>query len=104
MAKVIKTSFGKTSSILALNDYKCRTIMVEKGDPAKTGDILKAGTVYPANDQTALGIIMHDVVLKDDDNVATLMYQGTVSKEKLQALGVTVDDEAKKVMTRITII
>ena len=56
--------------------------------------ILKAGTIYPANDATAVGIIFEDADITDGDAVGSLMVGGVYIKE---ALPVAVSATAKPV-------
>lgn len=59
----------------------------------------KAGTIYPANDTTAEGIILNDVeVASGDSATVALLKKGYVNINKLVA---TPDDEAKKALPMI---
>ena len=51
--------------------------------------IVKAGTVYPANDSTATGIIFEDVDVSHGEKAASLLVAGRVLKGRL-----TIADEA----------
>ncbi len=48
--------------------------------------IVKSGTIYPANDGTAIGIVFNDVDVTDGDNVGALMAHGNVLKGRLAAI------------------
>lgn len=48
--------------------------------------IIKAGTIYPANDRTAKGVVFHDVDVTDGDKVGALMVGGVYLSDKLSAV------------------
>ncbi len=50
--------------------------------------VLKAGTIYPANDATAKGVLLHDVILEDENgnaknNIGALIVAGHLYSDKL---------------------
>lgn len=47
--------------------------------------IIKAGTIYPANDATAVGIVFQDVDITDGDRPEALMVAGHYYSDKLSA-------------------
>lgn len=61
--------------------------------------VVKAGTIYPANDATARGVVLRDVDVTDSAQNVTVIYEGTVNVSKLPAAPAA---EAKKVLPRIT--
>ena len=48
--------------------------------------IIKAGTIYPANDTTAVGIVFQDVDITDGDKSEALMVGGVYLADKLNAV------------------
>lgn len=46
--------------------------------------IIPAGTIVPANDATAIGVLLSDVVKADDPN-GTVVIHGFIKKSKLPA-------------------
>ena len=74
--------------ILAFPDhYVAITKKIPKGDPLAKDvggrKIIKAGTVYPANDNTAIGVIMNDYdVTNGDANVAVIIH-GFIRTDKM---------------------
>lgn len=56
--------------------------------------VIKAGTIYPKNDATALGIVFQDVDVTDGDKPEALMVGGVYLKDKLVA---TPSAEAKAI-------
>ena len=47
-----------------------------------TNGIIPAGTLIPANDATAKGVLLHDVVLAENPN-GTIVIHGFIKKSKL---------------------
>lgn len=61
--------------------------------------IIKAGTVFPSNDENAKGLVFQDVDVTDGDQNAAVLVHGFVNSAKLPE---TVSNEAKKVLKQIT--
>ncbi len=61
--------------------------------------VLKAGTVYPKNDATAEGIVLHDLDLTHGDQPVGVMVEGYVYEARLPE---TVAGPAKEALTKIT--
>lgn len=52
---------------------------------AANGDgIIPAGTIVPANDATAIGVLLHDVQKENNPN-GTIVIHGFIRKDKLPA-------------------
>ena len=49
-----------------------------------TDGVIKAGTIIPANDATAVGVLLNDVVLGENPNGAIVIH-GFIKKSKLPA-------------------
>lgn len=47
-----------------------------------TDGVIKAGTLIPANDATAIGVLLNDVVLAENPN-GTIVIHGFIKKDKL---------------------
>ena len=47
-----------------------------------TNGVVKAGTIIPANDATAIGVLLTDVVLGENPN-GTIVIHGFIEKKKL---------------------
>lgn len=89
--------------ILAFPDhYVCVARTFEKDDAAATTvdgrKIIKAGTVYPANGATAIGIVFNDMDVTDGDKTGALLIHGFV---KTAALPVAPAAEAKTALKMI---
>ena len=81
--KFTKTAATQTAEIL-YNDhyvaipYDCSAIA------ANSDGIIPAGTIVPANDATAKGVLLNDVVKADNPN-GTIVIHGFIKKAKLPA-------------------
>lgn len=60
-----------------------------------TNGIIKAGTIIPANDATAIGVLLNDVVLDENPN-GTVVVHGFIRKEKLPTAPATATMTALK--------
>lgn len=91
--KLTTQDYGQTKHILAIPDHYVNfAIKIPKASAAggivvqENGRfIVKAGTVYPANDNTAQGLIFQDYDVTDGDVTAALMVHGFVRGDRLPA-------------------
>ena len=74
--------------------YNCSALI------ADSDGIIKAGTVVPANDSTAEGILLHDVKKNENPN-GSIVIHGFV---KANALPEPLSEDAKTAMKQITFI
>ncbi|MEN2467949.1 hypothetical protein [Ornithinibacillus sp. JPR2-1] len=78
---------------------RTRTATQDMGvEDDKGRKIVKAGTVYPANDGTAEGIVLHDVDVTFNNQPVGVMVEGYVYESRLPE---TVSDAAKKALKLI---
>ena len=102
----VKTVVAKTlGDILQYPDhYVCFPQLFEKDSAlASTVDgrkIIKAGTVFPSNDENAKGLVFQDVDVTDGDQNAAVLVHGFVNSAKLPE---AVSNEAKKAMPAIVL-
>ena len=77
-----------------------RTHTAEQGSgEVKDGkNIVAAATVYPANDATAIGIVLDDVDVTETNQPVGVMVEGYVYESRLAE---TVSEEAKAALTEI---
>lgn len=47
--------------------------------------VVRAGTLYPANNSTAIGVVFTDVDVTDGDAIGAVMVAGRVLKDRLDA-------------------
>ncbi len=75
---------------------------VEAGTDGKK--IVKAGTILPANDETADGVLLHDVDVTYGDAPGTLVIHGFLDNIKITENGIQVKQSAADAMPQITFI
>jgi len=96
-------NYGKTEQINFLASAKFQNFTVQVSDAgvaanAEGRKIVPAGTVWPANDATAEGILFNDVDVTEGPQAAALMVEGYVLEARLP---VAPDATAKTAMTEI---
>lgn len=72
--------------------YDCGSIT------ANASGIIPAGTIIPANDATAIGVLLTDVVPAENPN-GTIVIHGFISKAKLPAAPAEAAEAAMKQIT-----
>ena len=85
-------------NFLASEKFQSFTTLVPANSPLAVDGVIKAGTIFPANGATAVGILLHDVDLKNGDNVGALIVAGYVLEDRLP---VVVDAAAKTALKDI---
>lgn len=103
--KVVSKEFGQPIEILKYNDFKGAPCMVSADGVTVDENgkkIVKAGTPYPANDSTCKGILLHDTDVTYGEAPGTYVFEGSIDNTKLVRNGVTVSEEAKAVLPRVT--
>jgi hypothetical protein len=81
-------NYGKSEEINFLASAKFQNFTTQVSDAGVAADaegrkIVKAGTVYPANDSTAKGILFHDVDVTEGPQPGALMVEGYVIEARL---------------------
>ena len=70
--------------------YVCVAHTFEKDDAAATTvegrKIIKAGTVYPTNDASAIGVVFNDMDVTDGDATGAILIHGFVKTAALPAV------------------
>lgn len=82
--------YASAKQILAMPDhYVAIAKKLEKDSALAVTEegrkIVKAGTIYPANNATAEGVILNDYDVTDGDQMAAVVIHGFVLKAKLPA-------------------
>lgn len=72
-------------TILANDHYVGRPYNCTGLDALATEGVIKAGTIIPANDATAVGVLLSDVVLAENPN-GTIVVHGDIVKSRIPAL------------------
>lgn len=95
-----KTAYESQPAFVSSDHIISRTRTATKamGTTENGRTILKAGTVYPANDATAEGIVLHDIDLTHGDQPVGVMVEGYVYEARLPQ---TIAAAAKTAMKEI---
>lgn len=85
MVEFKQENFKTGKGILVFPDhYVCVAHTFKKDDAAAVQQdgrkIIKAGTIYPANDNTAIGVVWADYDVTDGDRTGSLLIHGFVKK------------------------
>jgi len=88
--KMKTVDYASAKQILAMPDhYVAIAKKLEKDSALAVTEegrkIVKAGTIYPANNATAEGVILNDYDVTDGDQMAAVVIHGFVLKAKLPA-------------------
>lgn len=87
MSKIRVTNYSNTKEILKYDHFVAEAVVLTEAN-ATTVDgkkIVKAGTILPANDTTAKGVVLYDVDVTHGDNTGSLVIHGFIDKSKLPA-------------------
>lgn len=106
MGLPITHEYGTDVGILKFFPYKGAACVVSATGVSANADgkkIVKAGTPIPANDGTALGVLLHDVDVTQGDAPGTYVYEGVLDPAKLTANGITLTAAAKAAMPNVQI-
>lgn len=109
MMKFTIKEYDSAKHILAIPDHYVAIARTAKKATAASGMvvsengrfIIKAGTVYPANNETAIGLVMQDYDVTDSDASMAIIIHGFVRKDRLPT---TLSEAAKSVLPQITVI
>lgn len=91
----ISQTFASSKGILAFPDHYVGVAQVFTQGHAlavtttEGRKIIKAGTIYPANDATAWGIVLSDLDVTDGDKTGAVIVHGFVATAKLPAVPAT---------------
>lgn len=77
-------SFSQGKMILANDHYVAIPYDCTALTSLATDGIIKEGTIIPANNATAIGVLLSDVVLEENPNGAIVIH-GFIKKDKLPA-------------------
>lgn len=87
-APYMSDTLNVTSGILAFPDhYVAKAVSITTTDPTVTTvgarKVVKAGTIWPANDGTAEGIVLNDVFVTNGDNTGAIVVHGFIREKAL---------------------
>ena len=84
-----KSYLGQKNILAIPDDYVCVEVALTKNSALAVDvggrKIVKAGTIYPANNETAKGVIFNDYDVTDGDRVGALLIAGFVLVPALPA-------------------
>lgn len=86
---IVKKVFGNTQKHFLVDGYFVESIAMhlDKEDALAVDEggrkVVKAGTVYPANDATAIGLVLHDYDVTDGDANCAVVIRGAVLDGKV---------------------
>lgn len=103
MGKPIEHEYGQELGVLKFFPYQGAACVVPATMATGGATIVPAGTPFPANNATALGVLLHDVDVSQGDAAGTYVYEGTIDPDKLTAKGVTISAAAKEAMPNVRI-
>lgn len=103
MGKINVTKYSNTKEILKYDDYTAENIILTQDNSTTVGNkkIVKAGTILPANDSTAKGVVLYDVDVTNGNEKGALVIHGFIDKTKLP---VQPNEEAIKALPLIKFI
>lgn len=102
---VVKT-ISPQIEILKFNDYKAKPYTVTNDGVTENAEgrkVVKAGTPFPANDETAQGILLYDVDVTDGPQAAAIAFEGSFDGAKIATNGITLSAACKAALPRVTI-
>ena len=82
--KFTEKSVPQGKNILANDHYVAIPYNCASLTTLATNGVIPAGTLIPANDATAVGVLLNDVVLAENPN-GTIVIHGFINKSKLPA-------------------
>ena len=104
MGKPITHDFEQSKTILKFFPFKGAPCLVPAADVTADDNgnkIVKAGTPFPANDETCLGYLLSDVDVTQGDAPGTYVYEGTIDVAKLTENEIEVEDAAKAATPKV---
>lgn len=91
------TAYGVPAGILMFPDgYAGFAHTFDNADSTAKNGIIKAGTIWPANDDTAQGVVAYDVDVTNGSATGTVFFKGAF---KVSGLPAAPSDEALGVLT-----
>ncbi|MBS6025622.1 MAG: hypothetical protein KIB00_16220 [Paeniclostridium sordellii] len=87
MAKIKVTQYSNSKEILKYDHFVSEKVILTQANSTTVGTrkIVKAGTIIPANNATAKGVVLYDVDVTDGDESGALVIHGFIDKSKLPA-------------------
>lgn len=105
MGRVIENTYGQSIGVLKFFPYQAKAVLIKEEGVVADADgnkIVKAGTPYPANDETCEGYVLEDIDVTNGDAPGAVVFEGTIDNAKLALNGITIDPDAKAATPRVT--
>lgn len=85
MGKITVTQYTNSKEILKYDHFVSQPIVLTQSNATISGTkkIVKAGTILPANDATAKGVVLYDVDVTNGDEKGALVIHGFIDKSKI---------------------
>lgn len=89
-APFMSDTYNVTSGILAFPDHYVAKAVTVKSDDANAvargnAKVVPAGTIWPANDATAQGVLLNDAFVTNGDVSAAIVVHGFIKTKALPA-------------------
>ncbi len=87
MGKIKVTKYTNNKEILKYDHFVSEQVILTQDNATTVGDkkIVKAGTILPANNATAKGVVLYDVDVTNGDETGALVIHGFIDKSKIPA-------------------
>lgn len=85
MPKIRVTEYSSRKEILKYDHYVSEAVVLTQANSTTVDGkkIVKAGTILPANNATAKGVVLYDVDVTNGDEVGSLVIHGFIDKSKI---------------------
>lgn len=87
MSKIKVTQYSNSKEILKYDHFVSEKVILTQANSTTVGTrkIVKAGTIIPANNEMAKGVVLYDVDVTDGDERGALVIHGFIDKSKIPA-------------------
>lgn len=85
MSKIQVTKYTNRKEILKYDHFLSERVILTQSNATTVNGrkIVKAGTILPANDATAKGVVLYDVDVTNGDEMGALVIHGFIDKSKI---------------------
>ncbi|MGL5642228.1 MAG: hypothetical protein ACRDDM_08165 [Paraclostridium sp.] len=85
MGKIKVTQYTNSKEILKYDHFVSEKVILTQTNATTVGakKIVRAGTILPANDATAKGVVLYDVDVTNGDEIGALVIHGFIDKTKI---------------------
>ena len=85
MSKIQVTKYTNRKEILKYDHFVSERVILTQSNATTVNGrkIVKAGTILPANDATAKGVVLYDVDVTNGDEMGAFVIHGFIDKSKI---------------------